>query len=113
MGNLLKSHYHLAGCTHSASLGGEAALPSPARTHTHTHTHKCSPSLLALIVFARLTDTDPIVIPVPQGPAPFVWQTLQTVSAPSRLHTPLTTTTTTTTTSTPGTPITSAAFPLH
>lgn len=36
--------------------------------------------LLLCIVFTRLTDTEPVIISFPQGPAAFVWQTLQTLS---------------------------------
>lgn len=40
------------------------------------------PPFLFCIVLPCLTDTEPIIISFPQGPAPFVWQTLQTVSIP-------------------------------
>lgn len=60
-------------------------LKTPATPHTHPppppHTHSSPP--LFCIVCPCLTDTEPIIISFPQGPAPFVWQSLQTVSIPS------------------------------
>ncbi|CAB1416724.1 unnamed protein product [Pleuronectes platessa] len=61
-----------------SSLGQQA--PSSPSSPSPAH-----PLSLFCIVFTCLTDTEPIIISFPQGPAPFVWQTLQTVSIPFSL----------------------------
>lgn len=57
-----------------------AALPRARNPPHPTLPHLTPPLLPFCIVFTCLTDTEPIIISFPQGAAPFVCQTLQTVS---------------------------------